>query len=246
MKKRLYIILSLICVITFVYLNRSYAHIYNTIKESTLTQPLDFKNYTIGESAKSLTYVVLGDSLTVGVGVDSYIQSYPYQIAEQISKEKNQQVILKPFAIPGAQTITVIDSLLDQAIQAKPDIVTILLGVNDIHGQISQDEFYKNYKIILERLKKETDAQIFVISIPYIGTSRLILPPYDLYFSLQTQKFNAILTDLTKEYSVPLIDLYGGYTQYAKDVAYYSSDLFHPNAKGYTLWADIIYANFNK
>ena len=106
MKKKFLVIFVSLLLCVGVYLNRSYAHIYDKITIMGLPASNSKQIYTIGDtksSNKNLVYVALGDSLTAGVGVDSYEQSYPYLFAEKIA-QKNIQVTIYPYAIPGAKT----------------------------------------------------------------------------------------------------------------------------------------------
>jgi lysophospholipase L1-like esterase len=196
-------------------------------------------------SENNLIYVALGDSLTAGVGANYDRESYPYLIAQKLGFET--EVILSNFSLPGLKTRDLKNEFLALAIAAKPDLVTVLIGVNDIHGNISLVEFKKNYEEILSGLKKQTSAKIYVINIPLIGADTLILPPYNLYFDWQTKKFNQTIKDLAQIYQVKYIDLYtptvGGFK---KAGVHYSPDLFHPSAVGYASWAKIIYDNFNQ
>lgn len=246
MKKRVLIILSITSIILFVYLNRSYAHIYQTIKNAGLRSPDQTQTYKIGNaSTKSLTYVAIGDSLTSGVGVDSYTNSYPYQFAQKIS-QKGTQVILKTEAVPGAKSADIINNFLNSTIEKKPDVVTLFVGINDIHGNISKTEFKNNYENILKKLTQETKADIYSIAIPYIGASQLIQFPYVYYFDMRTREFNTIIRELSEIYNVKYIDLYTQTLSVSTQNSYYASDLFHPSQVGYTLWADILYASFNQ
>lgn len=246
MKKKIVAVVVLISIFIFVYLNYSYSSIYNQIGEVALTSPSDFKNYSIGTSSESLTYVAIGDSLTTGVGVDSYLNSYPYLIAQKISQKNNIKVNLVPFAMPGARSIYALDNFIQPTVSLNPDIVTLFIGINDVHGNISKKEFKDNYENILKNLTQKTKAKIYVINLPYIGTQDLIKNPYKYYFNRQTQKFNNSIKDLAQKYNVNYIDLYNGFFEYNTDKTYYSLDLFHPGEKGYTLWAEILYANFSK
>ena len=126
------------------------------------------------------------------------------------------------------------------------DVITILFGVNDVHGFVSEEDFYAQYKAILEKLTKETNSVIYVINIPYIGAPSLILPPYNFYFDSQTKKFNTLLEKLADEYPIKYIDLYTPTRESAEQKEYYSSDLFHPSLIGYTLWTQILYDAFNQ
>jgi lysophospholipase L1-like esterase len=248
MKKRTLIILLVVLVCAGIYLNRSYAYIYDKIDDMALTASNSKQTYSFGDtqtSNKDIIYVALGDSLTAGVGVDTYEQSYPYQFAQKLA-QKNMQVTLYPYAIPGAKTKDITRSLLDAAIKPSPDIMTILIGVNDIHGGISTTEFKNNYEYILKRLTQETHAKIYIVNIPYIGSPKLILPPHSIYFDKKTQDYNEILTQLATQYDVEYVDLYTPTHESAKQELYYASDLFHPSYLGYTLWAQILYDSFNK
>jgi acyl-CoA thioesterase-1 len=246
MKKKNIIIISIIILIAG-YLYFSYAHIYNKIGSMALASPQKQKIYTVSnKNTKQIRYVAFGDSLTAGVGVATYEQSYPYLLAQKISSKEQKTVELIPIATPGVRTQDVSGDSLDQVIKLKPDIVTILFGVNDIHGGVSRDNFYKNYSHIINRITKETDAVVYVINIPYIGYSSLILPPHNYYFDSKTKEFNETLKQIKEEYPVRYIDLYTQTQTEIDKKTYYASDLFHPGEEGYALWAKIIYDAFNK
>ncbi|MFA6995380.1 MAG: SGNH/GDSL hydrolase family protein [Patescibacteria group bacterium] len=193
-----------------------------------------------------IVYVALGDSLTAGVGLSNYNDSFPYLLARRFGKS-DQAVTLKDRATPGTKTEDLLDKLLPLAIKDGPDIVTVLIGINDIHGIISADNFKNNYDRILSRLTKETSAKIYVINLPFIGADTLVLPPYNYLLDARTKEFNKIIKQLANKYSVSYIDLYTPTVALFKTSgAHYSVDLFHPSATGYKIWADIIYDNINK
>lgn len=246
MKKSYILIILLILVILGVYLNLSYGRIYNIVTKENLKSPDKNKTYSVGNNAnnKNLTYVALGDSLTAGVGVNNYEQSYPYLIAKKLSNTHN--IILKDTAWPGFKTANVKNTLLPLAISDNPDIVTLFVGINDIRDNVSTEDFTNNYEQILENLSQKTYAKIYVINIPFVGSGNLILPPYNYYFNSKTIEFNEIIKNLAKKYNEKYIDLYTPTIKEFKSSVYYSKDLFHPSAEGYAFWANIIYDNFNK
>lgn len=246
--------LIFMAVIMGAYLNRSYAHIYSTLQAAGL-KPVDYKEtYYINNipyinntaATSSLIYSSLGDSLTAGVGVDNYQEAYPYLLATKLSGN-GREIILKNHSFPGANTIDLINDLLPEAIRDNPDIVTVLIGVNDIHNQVPLSDFKDNYEQILSQLTKETKARIYVVNIPFIGADTLMLAPYQFYFDRETKKFNAVIRELAIKYKVNYVDLYTPtLSLFKKSGDYYSADLFHPSASGYKLWAEIIYDNINK
>ncbi len=246
MRKRLLIVFGVaVAIVLFStwYLNAS---IYWKLGDVGLQAPSDMSEYTLGDvSAHKLTYVAIGDSLTAGVGVDTYQNSYPYHIAEKIAGT-GANVHLIPLAIPGVRSEYVLSHFVEPVIAKNPDIITLLIGVNDIHGKVPLAEFETQYAQILESLTQKTHAQVYAINLPYIGTPDLISVPFRLYFNWRTQQYNDVIQKLATQYHVTYIDLYAVHQPYALDNTYYATDLFHPNAVGYSLWSKSIYASFNK
>lgn len=244
------ITLSIICILlisSLVYLWYTRASIYWKLGDLPIYAPKDYTNYSLGEhSDMSLTYVAIGDSLTAGVGVDTYTQSYPYLIARDIARDQHANVQLIPFAIPGIRSEYVVGYFLEPVIATKPDIVTLFIGINDIHGNVSLQKFTERYDAILTTLTQKTTAKVYVINLPPIGTKDLIAQPYRLYFGWKTEQYNASIKDLALKYDVTYVDLASSHQPYALDNAYYARDFFHPNALGYTLWEQTIYANFHR
>lgn len=248
MKKKIIIIGVIVFIILAVYLFAAHYSIYKRINDAGLKAPDAKSEYIIKNNAnneKKLIYTALGDSLTAGVGVSRYEESYPYQLARKIAGDSDN-IILRGRAYQGARTSDLITGLLAAAINDNPDIITLLIGVNDIHGNVSKTEFSENYAEILKRLKTETKAEIFAIGIPYIGTDVLLLPPFNLYFKHETAEYNKIIKELAQTNNVKYINLYTPTEDIFRSATLYSTDLFHPSAKGYELWSEIIYADFNK
>ena len=222
-----------------------HASIYWALGKTHLSPPRDFAEYVVGTNSVShLTYVAIGDSLTAGVGVETYVQSYPYLLAQKIAGTTTK-VLLKPFAVPGVRSGYVLDNVTEPVIASKPDIITLLIGINDIHGNVSPQQFEDSYAKILARLTVGTHARIYAINLPSIGTSDLISFPYRYYFNWRAEQFNEIIQRLALQYHVTYIDLHTPHELHGLDNLYYARDFFHPNAIGYTLWAQFIYAGFH-
>ncbi len=242
-------LLLILAISLLIYFNRSYAYIYNHIDKMALKIPDRGNSYLVVNNkaaSSSLVYAALGDSLTAGVGANQESETYPYILAQYLAGN-DYQVTLMSRAVPGVKTKEILASLLSAAIQDEPDVVTLLIGVNDIHGEIGKATFKKNYDRILERLTSETKAKIYVINIPYIGADNLLLPPYNYIFDYKTKQFNKIILELTQKYKVNYIDLYTQTHDLFKEPgSHYAADLFHPSAQGYKIWADLIYADISK
>ena len=113
MKTRYWLLLAgLLLSLGLCYIWYAHASIYWQLGAAHVNEPLDVHNYPLGPvGAASTTYAAIGDSLTAGVGVDTYRQSYPYDIAAMMASA-GTQVTLEPYAVPGVRTQYVIDHFL--------------------------------------------------------------------------------------------------------------------------------------
>lgn len=249
-KNKIMICMFIFAAVIIGYLSLANYLLYYRIHKAGLITPDTAYAYEIkisgSRSENGIVYSVIGDSLTSGVGVDNYEDSYPYLVASKLSYKNGQKIELKTFSYPGARSDSVIKDLLDPAIASNPDMVTVLIGVNDVHSYMSVKDFIKNYDYMLGRLTRETHAKIYVIGIPDLGADSLVLPPYNYYFAVRTKAFNDALKPLAAKYTLHFIDLnVPAWAQSSKDREYYSRDLFHPSANGYRLWAQTIYDKLN-
>src|SRR3989339_821715 len=149
-KKLLVFLIVVLGLIIYLYL--AHFFIYYYIGKTHLLASDKQSAYIIGASETAttdFTYVSLGDSLAAGVGVEKYEDSYPYLLAQKIAESKAETISLKNFSYPGARTSHLITTQMSSAISAQPDMITLLIGTNDVHGNISPDNFRKNYDYIL-------------------------------------------------------------------------------------------------
>jgi lysophospholipase L1-like esterase len=246
--KKILIFLALILFLGF-YLYLAHFLIYYRLGHSAVKYVDRQAIYDIGGNSgdsTSLVYVALGDSFSSGQGASVYEESFPYLLALALAKDSKTNVILKNFSYPGVRSSQLINEQLAQAISNQPDVVTLLIGTNDVHGGVDEEVFKKNYVYILDQLVQKTSAKIYLIGLPNAGTDGLLWLPYNYYFRYQTKEYNKIIKALALDYGLVYIDLEDATKQASKEHNYYSKDLFHPSAFGYQLWAQIIYDSFSK
>jgi acyl-CoA thioesterase I len=248
--KQIIIYVLAIIILMTAYLALAHFFIFQRIGAAKLITPIRQDSYVLNsgsEKNQAITYVALGDSLTAGVGADKYEESYPYLVAKVIADKRSENINLKGLAYPGAKTSDLINDLLIPAITVKPDLVTLLIGINDVYGNISAAVFKKNYQNILERLAKDTSAKIYLIGLPYIGSPKALLFPYNYYYFARIREFNRIIKGLALKYNFKYIDLATPeLIELGNNLKYYSRDLFHPSVFGYKIWAQKIYDDINQ
>lgn len=221
-----------------IYLNRSYAYFYDFLGQNHLVPPLYEKTLVLGNrpNLPTIKYLALGDSLTAGVGVADYKNSYPYLIAQKLSFKSNVKLI--NLARSGDTSKDVIGSQLSKVLPEKPDLITLLIGVNDIHNLVSLKTFEDNLTRIVKTLK-QTNAKIYLLSIPYLGSDKIVYFPYNFILDFRTRQFNSVIKKVAADFKVNYTDLY----YLNKPGNFYSPDQFHPDASGYKEWSKIINVN---
>ena len=190
---------------------------------------------------KKVRILFQGDSITdAGRDRRNYFHlggGYP-AFAAPLIKEAHPELELEfiNLGISGNRTGQLFDRLYPDAIALKPDIVSRLIGINDIWHRYNWDivtttdeQIELNYRCILERLRKETDAKI------------MILAPYLLDCEDKKEvredlcRVLPIVRRLAEDYAdvyIPLDELFEEALKTQPEPKYYSGDGVHPNANG--------------
>ena len=190
---------------------------------------------------KKVRILFQGDSITdAGRDRRNYFNlggGYP-SFAAPLIREAHPELELEfiNLGISGNRTGQLFDRLYPDAVALKPDIVSILIGINDIWHRYNWDmvtttdeQIELNYRCILERLKKETDAKI------------MILAPYLLDCEDKKEvredlcRVLPLVRRLAEDYAdvyIPLDELFDEALKSQPEPKYYSGDGVHPNANG--------------
>ncbi len=190
---------------------------------------------------KQIKLVFQGDSITdAGRDKRNYHQmgnGYPKYAASMIAEAcPDCEIEFFNFGISGNRTSQVFDRLWADGLAFEPRVISFLLGINDLwhrHGEnrimTTDAQTETNYRAILERVKRETDAKIVVL-LPYMldcedkQEMRSELP------ALQE-----IVRRLAAEYADAFVDLQTLFDEAMKmqpHSKFYSSDGIHPNEEG--------------
>lgn len=245
MKKIYLILLAALLVLVVTYLYFSYSRIYNFVQDKSLSTPFIQTNFTLNSNQSGqIKYVALGDSLSAGLGSTDSQKTLVYQVAQKLASQSAQVQVIN-LSYSGATIDDLIQDQLDRAIQEQPDVITILIGTNDVHAKKSPDVFMVQLQMVLDKLTSQTKAKIIVINIPYLGSEKLILPPYNSIIDMRIRQYNKGIAKIAVGQRIKLVDLYGlSYQKFAQNPdLYYSKDQFHPSGEGYLLWGEFINAD---
>ena len=140
------------------------------------------------------------------------------------------------FGISGNRTCQLFDRLYNECIAFQPDVVSVLIGINDIWHRYGGEkiattdaQLATNYRAILERLKKETNAKIIMLA-PYVLDVDDKQAMKDDLVSV-----GAIIRELADEFAdvfIPLDELFAEAIKTQPEPKFYSADGVHPNVNG--------------
>jgi lysophospholipase L1-like esterase len=162
---------------------------------------------------------------------------YPKYVSEQLVEMfPDMQFEFINQGIGGNRTCQLFDRLYTDAIAFAPDIITVLIGVNDIWhryggGRIetTDEQIEVNYRSILKRLKTQTNAKIVMLA-PYLLDCANVDNMREELIRVQV-----IVRKLAEEFAdayVPLDALFEEALKTQPEPLYYSADGVHPNANG--------------
>ncbi len=182
-----------------------------------------------------------GDSITdAGRDKRNYHElgmGYPKFAAEYIRKDfPETDFEFINFGISGNRTDQLFDRLYADGIAFEPDIISILIGINDVwhrHGpgrvETTDAQIETNYRAILDRLRRQTNAKI-VILCPFL------LDAEDKEsWRPEVDSVIAIVRKLADEYAdvyIPLDILFEEALKVQPEPMFYSADGVHPNDNG--------------
>lgn len=180
-----------------------------------------------------------GDSITdagrsyedphlLGVGYVKYAAQY---LQEAYPNETFEFINL---GISGNQTKDLVARLDRDFIDIQPDIVSILIGINDVwhHAEqrdwIPDDVFEERYRTVLQAIKEKTSAKILMME-PFL------IPVEDkLYFREDLYKKIEIIRKLAREYADVYLPTDGLLCEafIGDDATSFAADGVHPTDKG--------------
>lgn len=165
-------------------------------------------------------YVAHGDSITQGFWASDPIHTYAWQLAQA----KRWSLVNHGF---GGRTAVADDGR--RVGQLNPDIVTILLGVNDCLHQVPLADFRSNYQGIIVNLRK------FKPTVPVYAITPLNVPgTWPGTEKLET--YRAVVRDIVARSRDPNLHVIEG-PDLIPDEIRYVQDGLHPNDEGFTLMA---------
>ena len=188
-------------------------------------------------SVATIRYVALGDSFTIGTSVGQN-ERWPDQLVAKVPELE----LVANLGVNGFTSADVIAVELPQLHALRPELVTLLIGVNDVVQGVPEATYRRNVAAILDELVGVVGARrILVVTTPdYTVTPAGVDYGDPATQSAAVRRNNAINTELALARGIAVVDIYDLSLRAALDRSLVASDGLHPSGAQYALWVDRI------
>ena len=183
-------------------------------------------------------YVALGDSYTIGTAVTE-AERWPNQLAERVDGIE----LAANLGVNGYTSAGVVVEELPQLEELRPELVSLLIGVNDVVQGVPDGAYAGNVAVILDELAARLSGnRIVCVATPdYTRTPRGAEYGNPELQSDRIVRFNAILREACELRGITFVPEIFEISQRASDdPGLVAEDGLHPSGQQYRRWVDAI------
>ncbi len=190
-------------------------------------------------SPTALRYVALGDSYTIGTSI-APADTWPQQLVDR----SNGSLALSGNLATNAFTSE--DLILHQLPQLdglRPELISVLIGVNDVVQGVPESTYSQNVEFILDDLLGRLPAnRILAVATPdYTVTPMGAAFGNPARMSAQIARYNAVFQAAAESRGIAFVpEIFAISQQAADDTSLVAKDGLHPSGAQYALWVDAI------
>ncbi|MDD4689159.1 MAG: SGNH/GDSL hydrolase family protein [Eubacteriales bacterium] len=193
------------------------------------------------------TILFQGDSIT-DVGRDRQNigdlgKGYPNLVGATLGFENPEKYTFIDKGISGNRIVDVYARIKDDILNLKPDVMSILIGVNDVwhefdfNNGITAEKFEKLYRILLDEIIDELPNIKIMILEPFCLLGPATEKNWNNGFDEEVKLRAAVAKKIAKEYNLTFIPLQDKFDEAAKTTenTYWLFDGVHPSTAGHEL-----------
>jgi acyl-CoA thioesterase I len=196
------------------------------------------------KEALPVTYTALGDSTGVGVGAQAG-GGYVARLFKRINEARPGSKLTN-VCVSGATTGDVLRDQVETALNARPTLITLGIGINDVGHQMNVETFARNYEMIIVRLKR-ANVPIVITNIPDVSLAPVVPPPARAEVARRITLFNERISKIASRYGLLVVDAFKAtHEVIPSHPEFFSDDGFHPSDKGYEYWAEAMWPTVKK
>lgn len=197
-----------------------------------------------------IKYLFQGDSITDAsrdrdderIGSEVFGYGYPILFASDVLKNNKGKYEFINRGVSGDRIVDVYARIKEDIINLKPDVMSILIGVNDVWHELSvqngvaTDKFEKIYSMLIEEIKEALPEIKIIILEPFVQYGTGTQMYYD-DFRKEVEEKAAVAKRIADKYDLAFVPLLKQFDEAASDgdTAYWTTDGVHPTAAGHQL-----------
>lgn len=222
------VILGLIVFLVFLIIN--YMSFFATSKKNVPNK-----------SSEELGYIAIGDSYTIGQGINEE-DRWPNVLTRHLQEKGIKINLLANPAVSGYTVRDAIEIELPVVEMIKPDFVTVLIGANDNFIERSEDDYRADLAELLNKLQPmlSNPKNIILVTIPDYSKSPALQEGAAEGLSDFIARYNEIIKEEAGKRDLPVADIFPvSQTMTGSDD--YTPDDLHPSVQGYAKWEKVIF-----
>ena len=191
-------------------------------------------------------YVAVGASETTGAGSDQPLRDGWPRVLHRIAMPPGS--VMVNMGIPGATVAQALAEEVPQALEARPDLVTVWLNVNDMTRGVTPAEYERQLESLVRQLRRSVSTRVLVANTPPLDqlpayqAGRLFAgSPRPEVVQELVADYNAAIARVVQRTGTLLVDLHAvGMAARAAgtDATLISRDGFHPSTAGHAAVAE--------
>ena len=187
------------------------------------------------QAAPPRTYVAIGASDAVGVGAsDPATEGWVPRFGARLGSD----VQIVNLGVSGSTLAQALDEQVGPAVDARPQVITVWLAVNDLNARVPLDRYAADLDALLGQLEA-THAKVLVGNVPDLGRLALYRGTDQGAVQQEVTRWNTVIGAAVARHDAVLVDLFGTWQEVADHPEYLSPDGFHPSTEGYQRLAEV-------
>ncbi len=187
----------------------------------------------------AVRYVALGDSYTIGTAV-APSERWPDRLVVALGQAPGRLELVANLAVDGSTSRDVLDGQVPKLASLEPDLVSLLVGVNDVVQGVPPATYRATVSAILEALAGLVGrAGVLLVTTPdYTVTPAGSDYGDPIERSAGIRAVNAALARLAAEWGIALADIHDLSLEAGRDPLSVAADGLHPSGRQYARWVD--------
>jgi lysophospholipase L1-like esterase len=188
-------------------------------------------------------YVALGDSYTIGTGLDDPGARWPNQVVARLAEHGVRLELVENLGVNGYTSADLIRDELPRLNELDPEFVTVLIGVNDVVQGVPENAYADNVAAILDDLlgRVSADRIVCVATPDYTVTLQGSAYGDPTQQRAAIERANELMSEACVSRGIAFVaEVHAISRSLGDDPAMLAADGLHPSGEQYARWAEEI------